>query len=105
MATTRTIPADTRQSHEAFVHITLNKLILFWEERERAMAGALRPVPPWRSVFLSWAGVLVAQHHAKQSIHQSRVRRSAAHRDVRHNPHIAIAHDLHQLHDRVALRA
>lgn len=48
--------------------------------------------------------VLVAQHDAKQTIHQTVAAAGAIHCHVRHDANIAFANDLHQLHNRVALR-
>ena len=48
---------------------------------------------------------LVAQHEAEQTIDDAWIGVGAADGDVRHNPHVAFANDLHELHDRVALRA
>src|SRR2546425_9774011 len=48
---------------------------------------------------------LGAQHKAEQSIDHARITAGATHGDVRHNAHIALADDLHELHDGVALRA
>lgn len=48
---------------------------------------------------------LIFEHQAQQAVHHARVRIRTAYRHVRHNPDVPVADDLHQLHDRVALRA
>src|SRR5262245_18930991 len=46
-----------------------------------------------------------SQHHAKQTIHKPCASICSADRYVGNNPDIAFAHNLHELHHRVALRA
>src|SRR5438876_9449857 len=48
---------------------------------------------------------LGAQHQPQQSIDHAGIAAGATHGDVRHDAHIALADDLHELHDGVALRA
>ena len=48
---------------------------------------------------------LGAQHEAQQSVDHARIAAGATHGDVRHNAHIALADNLHELHDGVPLRA
>src|SRR5215472_18707010 len=48
---------------------------------------------------------LVAEHQSQQTIDQTRIGARATDRYVRHNPHVSVADDLHELHDRIALRA
>src|SRR5439155_10487136 len=48
---------------------------------------------------------LIAKHQAQQPIHQTCATVGSAHGDVRHDAHVAFAHDLHELHHGVALRA
>jgi hypothetical protein len=48
---------------------------------------------------------LIAQHEAEQTIDDAWIGTRATDGDVRHNANVAFANDLHQLHDRIALRA
>src|SRR5258708_24619941 len=48
---------------------------------------------------------LAAQHDSKQTIHYAWVAARAAHGYVRNDAHVALADDLHELHNGVALRA
>jgi hypothetical protein len=81
-------------------YLKLRDLARITPRRERPFQTA---VPP--PLSLRRLRALLLEHHPQQPLDQPGSASAAADRDVRHNPHVAFPHDLHQLHHRVALRA